>query len=124
MQTTEVDSLGHQPLPEPQLGRGAEPLRKHEPSPGLRGAKTPEATPEPPAPPEPKLEEAIAQLKSAAVDPNLRVGFFRVAGAQSPVIRVYNRETGEVVRQIPEDVVLRMRERFAELNGLVADTRA
>lgn len=117
MQTTDVDLIGPLPALEPGLGRDAQPAPRTE-------ARTERPEPKAPEPVDPKLLEAVQRLHHEAVDPNIRIGFFKIEGSLNPVIRVYNKETGEVVRQIPEDEVLRLRERFAEFNGFLADRLA
>ena len=90
-----------------------------------------EARPHPAPPPEPAEKPArvaedpvVATIRNDLTDPNLRVGFFMVEGNSQPVIRIYNQQTGEVIRQIPEEAVLRLRERFAEMLGVMADRKA
>lgn len=84
--------------------------------------------PEAPAPEEkplrPAVDPVVQSIRNDLINPNVRVGFFMVEGSSQPVIRIYNQQTGEVVRQIPEDDVLRLRERFAELLGVMADKKA
>lgn len=69
-------------------------------------------------------DPVVRSIRNDLTDPNLRVGFFMVDGSSQPVIRIYNRQTGEVVRQIPEEAVLHLRERFAEMLGVMADKQA
>lgn len=69
-------------------------------------------------------DPVVQSIRNDLTDPNLRVGFFMVDGSSQPVIRIYNRQTGEVVRQIPEEAVLHLRERFAEMLGVMADKQA
>lgn len=102
----------------------------------LRATRTTTAPPAEPRsrvapPPEPAdkpvrtaEDPVVATIRNDLTDPNLRVGFFMVEGNSQPVIRIYNQQTGEVVRQIPEEAVLRLRERFAEMLGVMADRKA
>jgi flagellar protein FlaG len=40
------------------------------------------------------------------------------------VIRIFNRETEELVRQIPPEQLLRLHQKIAELRGVLFDERA
>lgn len=39
----------------------------------------------------------------------------------SPIVRVLNRDTGKLIRQIPSEHLLNIREKLAELRGLFCD---
>ncbi len=81
-------------------------------------------------PDKPEDEDSDKGLKAARsiladlADPNVGVTFVKVEGVDDLVIRVMNRKTGEVVRQVPPDEVVEMKKRFAELLGMYKDLKA
>lgn len=121
MKTTEFDPS--QPIAAlMSLTPGGRPpmARDAEPAPARRGPEASRKAEDD----QPLHDPAVDALKRDLADASLSVGFFQVEGSSSPVIRVYDRKTGEVVRQIPEEQVLRLRERFAEFLGVIADKKA
>jgi uncharacterized FlaG/YvyC family protein len=63
-----------------------------------------------------QIVTAIRELnKSEMLGQNRSLGFIRNPDSQRPVIQIMNRETGEVIDQIPSEAVLQM---AAELDQL------
>jgi flagellar protein FlaG len=69
----------------------------------------------------PELSEQLLEFLASS---NVAVTFVTVPGADAPVIRVIDRKTGEVLRQIPPDEVLALKRRLGDLVGLVKDLKA
>jgi uncharacterized FlaG/YvyC family protein len=69
-------------------------------------------------------EKVVHDLKASLADPDVRVTFVQIPGVDEPVIRVVNRETGEVLRQIPPQDVIELRQRFTDLMGLIEEREA
>ena len=69
------------------------------------------------------LEEAIKRLNDQMQQHNRNLSFSMDQSTKSLVIVVKNSETGEVVRQIPEESVLRVAHNMENLKGLMLNTR-
>lgn len=52
------------------------------------------------------------------------IGFFKDEKTEKMVIRIIDRESGEVRKQIPPDQILALMYRLRELQGLVVDQKA
>ncbi len=48
-----------------------------------------------------------------------RVGFKYDARSSQPVIRVYDRETGDLIRQIPDEEMLNLLSKLKDITGLI-----
>jgi flagellar protein FlaG len=64
--------------------------------------------PAPPPPPAPSIEQAVKQIQDFLANSSRRLHFQIDDATGRTIIRVTNPETGEVVRQIPAEEVLRM----------------
>jgi len=70
-----------------------------------------------------ELEKAVGELNRTLE--TLAVGTrFQISGEQNELQVIENRSTGEVIRKIPPDEVLRRRENLERLAGLLFDTNA
>lgn len=65
------------------------------------------------------LKEAIAQLNKQMVDTNQHLGFELNDHIKGPIITVQNTLTGEVIRKIPSDEVLRVAQSIDSLKGVI-----
>lgn len=65
------------------------------------------------------LKEAIAQLNQQMASSNQHLGFELNDHIKGPVITVQNTQTGEVVRKIPSEEVLRVAQSIDSLKGVI-----
>lgn len=70
-----------------------------------------------------ELEVVIANLNEQMQSTGRRLGFEYDPRTDRPVVSVFNRQTGELVRQIPNEVVLRVANSIEELKGVLFDER-
>lgn len=70
------------------------------------------------------LREAIENLNNLAAKTSRSLNFTIDQELNRQIITVSNKETGEVVRQIPTDVVLRVAHSIEDLKGLLLDEEA
>jgi flagellar protein FlaG len=97
-------------------------------------ARAPErrATPAPTdvkAPPEPEpsreqLERVAKMIQKATENSRHRVGISLDEETREPIVRVMDRDTGEVIRQIPPKELVRLAKTLTRLNGLLVDEKA
>lgn len=88
------------------------------------GAATPAVAPAPrvdPAELQKKLEEAVARLNEQMQANGRKLGFSVDDRLNKQIVRVMNKETGEVVRQIPNEVVIRVANSIEDLKGVLFD---
>ena len=88
------------------------------------GAATPAVAPAPrvdPAELQKKLEEAVARLNEQMEANGRKLGFSVDDRLNKQIVRVMNKETGEVVRQIPNEVVIRVANSIEDLKGVLFD---
>jgi uncharacterized FlaG/YvyC family protein len=71
-----------------------------------------------------ELEKAIDSLNKYAGYGNFNINFARDDKTDSLVIKIVDRDTGETIRQIPPDQILRLRLHLREVLGLVFDYMA
>jgi flagellar protein FlaG len=69
------------------------------------------------------LEVVLARLNAQMESTGRRLGFEYDPRTDRPVVSVFNRQTGELVRQIPNEVVLRVANSIEELKGVLFDER-
>ena len=65
------------------------------------------------------LQDAISLLNKQMADTGRGLGFSYDESKASPVIKVSNINTGEVVRQIPSEEVIKMAHKIDELKGIL-----
>ena len=65
------------------------------------------------------LRQAVEMLNKQLAKNNQVLGFSYDESVKSPVITVKNSESGEVIRQIPNEQVVRMAHHIDQLKGLV-----
>lgn len=65
------------------------------------------------------LQEAIARINEMMRDGGRELHFSIDDKFERPIIIVKNQETGEVIRQIPADVVLKVAQSIEDLKGLL-----
>jgi flagellar protein FlaG len=66
-----------------------------------------------------KIGDIVKETQSYLDDLNLQLNFSIEDRTGDMVVRVQNRETGVVIRQIPADYVLKFREKLKELRGVL-----
>lgn len=66
-----------------------------------------------------KLLESIQQLNQAMRDGGRNLNFHVDEAVGGPVVTVKNADTGEVVRQLPNEVVVRIAHNIEEFKGLL-----
>jgi flagellar protein FlaG len=74
-----------------------------------------------PAELEKKLEQAVARLNEQMQANGRKLGFSVDDRLNKQIVRVMNKETGEVVRQIPNEVVIRVANSIEDLKGVLFD---
>lgn len=65
------------------------------------------------------LEEAISRINEMVSDGGRGLHFSIDNATNSPVILVKNRESGEVIRQIPNEVVIKVAHSIEDLKGML-----
>ena len=68
---------------------------------------------------EKQVKEAISKLNELAKSSNQRLGFSMDPHINGPVITVHNTQTGELVRTIPSEEVLRVAKSIDSLKGVI-----
>ena len=68
-----------------------------------------------------EIEQALAELKRLADNSGRSLGFSKDQAVSGPVITVTDKETGQVVRQIPNEVVVRVAHNIEKMKGLLFD---
>ena len=69
------------------------------------------------------LQEAVSALNEQMASTKTGLGFSVDKSLDRPVVIVRNTETGEVVRQIPTDVVVRMAHSIDDMKGLLLNAK-
>ncbi len=88
-------------------------------SPARAAAIQPDVTPS-----HEKVQAAVKQLQQIAASMDIKLNFKLSTTDNTVVVKVLNRETNEVIREIPPENIRRLADRMAELNGLLFDSRA
>lgn len=68
-----------------------------------------------------ELDHALDELKRLADNSGRSLGFSKDQAVSGPVITVTDKDTGEVVRQIPTEVVVRVAHSIEKMKGLLFD---
>ena len=68
-----------------------------------------------------KLEEAVKRLNEQMQENKRQLGFSVDNRLNRQIVRVTNQETGELVRQIPSEVVIRVANSIENLKGVLFD---
>ena len=71
-----------------------------------------------------ELAEAVEDIQSRLEVVGTRLGFSIHEETEDLVVEITNRESGELIRQIPSDEVLELRARLDELVGILFDKKA
>ncbi|HIP38882.1 MAG TPA: flagellar biosynthesis protein FlaG [Desulfocapsa sulfexigens] len=82
-------------------------------------ADTPQATPEEK---QVQPEELLNQIKAVTEDGTYSVRFERDDNSEL-IVKIFDAKTEEVVRQIPSDEILQLRETLADLRGNIVNTQ-
>jgi len=69
------------------------------------------------------VKEAVSFLNEQLTANNRGIGFTVNAGSSTPIVTVRNTQTGEVVRQIPNDVVIKIAQNIDNSKGSLEDKR-
>jgi flagellar protein FlaG len=111
-----IDPLAH------ELTKAAQKAAAGERAPAVDAAKKPEQRPEKPVH-APDAARAVAQQIEAYLRSNNRSLEFTVdTDTGRTIVSVRDKETGELIRQIPGDEVLRIAQAMKELTSLVHET--
>jgi flagellar protein FlaG len=70
-----------------------------------------------------RLQQAVERMNAKMVDGGRGLAFNVDPDLGRPVVTVTNKETGEVVRQIPNEVVIRMARSIEDSKGLLLNTQ-
>jgi len=68
-----------------------------------------------------ELEHALEKLTQLADNSGRALGFSKDQAVSGPVITVTDKDTGEVIRQIPTEVVVRVAHSIEKMKGLLFD---
>jgi len=68
-------------------------------------------------------EELLNQIKALTEDGLFSVRFEKDKETESLVVKVVDRESGEVIRQVPPEELLSLSKRLRELQGNIVDTQ-
>jgi flagellar protein FlaG len=68
-----------------------------------------------------ELEHALEKLTQLADNSGRALGFSKDKAVSGPVITVTDKDTGEVIRQIPTEVVVRVAHSIEKMKGLLFD---
>jgi flagellar protein FlaG len=71
-----------------------------------------------------ELQEAVQEMRKYHGWGNFNIDFDRDDETNSLIVKIIDRDTGEVLRQIPPDQILKMRHHLREALGLVFDHMA
>jgi flagellar protein FlaG len=94
-------------------------------SPAPEGTAEIRAGTEPKIDPTPdQVQAAVESLQQMAASMDIKLNFKLSQTDNEVVVKVLNRETNEVIREIPPKSIRRLADRMAELNGLLFDSRA
>jgi flagellar protein FlaG len=70
------------------------------------------------------LKQAVNMLNQQVQQTNRGLGFRMVEVLNAPVVTVTSAQTGEVVRQIPSEVVIRVAHNIEKVKGMLFNGRA
>ena len=93
-----VAAFGNKPAPNPLINQAADPERLEQ-----------------------EIQEAIEKLNEQLKASAREIGFSVDKRTEQLVVSVFNKETGELVRQIPAEAVIRLSESLESLRGLLFD---
>ncbi len=71
-----------------------------------------------------RLQQAVERMNAKMVDGGRGLAFRVDPDLGRPVVTVTNKETGEVIRQIPNEVVIRMARSIEDTKGLLLNAQA
>ena len=116
----DVSKTGVSPLPPAPLAKGGN--SSTEPAPVVQARKPVELNVDPQQN-EKALREAIAQINKQMADNKQHLGFSHDDSVHGPVIVVTNSATGEVIRKIPTEEVIRVAHSIDALKGVLYSTK-
>ncbi len=67
------------------------------------------------------LETAVVESNKAAVQMNSQVRFEIDQNTKNVIVKVVNKDTGEVIREIPSEEMVKLASRMEELRGVIFD---
>lgn len=71
-----------------------------------------------------QLERVARMIQQAARQTRHRVGISLDEQTKEPIVRVTDRDTGELIRQFPPDELRRLARTLTRMEGLLVDTEA
>ena len=69
------------------------------------------------------VNELVKETQNYLEDLNIRLNFEVREETGEMVVRVLNKDTDELIRQIPPEDVIKLREKLVELRGVLFDTK-
>jgi flagellar protein FlaG len=119
-------SLQGTPVPQPPVVGPLPGAARTEPDPVAVRASARERATEPKIPFDPRqlhenLKQAIEQLNKELADSGRSLGIRMDDVLNTPVVTVKSTKTGEVIRQIPSEAVIKVAHTFEQLKGLLVD---
>jgi flagellar protein FlaG len=119
-------SLQGTPVPQPPVVGPLPGAARTEPDPVAVRAAARERATEPKIPFDPRqlhenLKQAIEQLNKELADSGRSLGIRMDDVLNTPVVTVKSTKTGEVIRQIPSEAVIKVAHTFEQLKGLLVD---
>lgn len=91
---------------------------------GRKGRDALAAEPQAVAGPKIQPEELLDQIKSVTQDGQYSVRFEQDQSSHDLVVKIFNNETQEVIRQIPAEELLNFKANFSELVGNLVDIKS
>lgn len=71
-----------------------------------------------------KIEDAILKINDIFQTPHTSLHFLVDSSTGGLVVQVVNQETGELLRQIPQETVIRFTDGFGKMIGVIIDKEA
>jgi flagellar protein FlaG len=100
----------------------AEPVAQRRPAGGAGG--TPAGAQSQIDPTPEQVKAAVKSLQEIAASMDIKLNFQLSQTDHQVVVKVINRETKEVIREIPPENIRRLADSMAKLNGLLFDSQA
>ena len=70
------------------------------------------------------IKEMVDETQSNLADLSIQVGFKIDQKTDDVVIQVFSRDTGELIREIPPEDLVRLNQKLVELRGVLFDDKA
>jgi len=104
-----------QPVSKAEGGRSPEVQKDRSPM-GSGAVRGVEPSPE-------EVEGLVEEVDSFLESLSIKLSFEMSEDTEEPVVKVVDSETGDVIRQIPPEVLMKLREKMQELQGILFDQK-